>query len=162
MAKKRAENSKNILLFGAVGLILIIVAGVAYVQLFQKQGEQAYNTPSAEEVVKQYFESWDKKDWPNMYATISDGFKRIDPDAKDLATFRNFAGSQGIEGVSILGIKELSNDGTTASIEYSVEFTLLDSSTRQFSDTFTLKYKQGDIIPGWKMIHPYGSNVDTS
>lgn len=156
------KSNRNILLFGIAGLILVIVAGVAYVQLFQKQGEQAYNTPSAEEVVKQYFESWDKKDWPNMYAALSDGFKKIDQNATDLAAFRNFAGSQGIEGVSMLGIKEISNDGTTASIEYSVEFTLLDSSNRQFSDTFTLKYRQGDIIPGWKLIHPYGPNVDTS
>ncbi len=162
MVNERAESSKNILLFGAVGLILIIVAGIAYVQLFQKQGGQTYNTPSAEEVVKQYFESWDKKDWPNMYATISDGFKRIDPDAKDFTIFRNFTDSQGIEGVKILSIKEISDDGTTASIEYSVEFTLLDSSKRQFSDIFTLKYRQGDIIPGWKIIHPYGQNIDKS
>ncbi len=156
-------SERNILLFGLVGLILIIAAGIAYVQWFQKPADlQAYSTPSPEEVVRQYFESWNNKDWPNMYATLSDGFKKIDPDAKDMATFRSFASSQGIEGVNMLSIKETSNDGTTASVDYSVEFILGDGSTRPFSGSFTLKFRQGDIIPGWKMIHPYGPNVDTS
>ena len=96
-----------------------------------------------------------------MHATISDGFKRIDPNAKALATFKNFASAQGIEGVRILSVKEESNDGTTAIVDYSVEFTL-SSSRKQFSDKFTLKFRQGDIIPGWKLIHPYGLNIDTS
>ena len=114
------------------------------------------------EVVRQYFESWDKKDWPNMYATLSDGFKRIDPDAKDLASFRNFASSQGIDGVKVISINEESNDGTTAIVAYSVEFTLSDGSKQDFNDEFTLKFRQGDVIPGWKLIHPYGPNIDTS
>ncbi len=157
------KSNRNILLYGIAGLILIIAAGVAYVQLFQNPaGSQNYNVPLPEEVVRQYFESWNNKDWPNMYATISDGFKKIDPNAKDLAAFRNFASTQGIEGVNILGIKELSNDGSTASVSYSVEFVLSDSSKRKFDDTLTLKFRQGDIIPGWKLIHPYGPNIDTS
>ncbi len=162
MTKEQNKSSRNILLFGIIGLVLIIIAGVAYVQLFQKQEEQTYNMPSAKEVVSQYFESWDKKDWPNMYATLSDGFKKIDPNAKDLATFRNFASSQGIDGVNTLSIKEISNDGNTASVSYSAEFVLADGNKRSFDDTFTLKLRQGDIILGWKLIHPYGPNVDTS
>ncbi len=156
-------DNKNVLFFGIAGLILIIAAGVAYVQLFQGPGDSSgYNTPSPEEVARQYFVAWNDKDWPNMYATLSDGFKKIDPDAKDLATFRNFASSQGIESVNIISIKELSNDGTTASVSYSVEFVLTAGSKRKFDDTFTLKFRQGDIISGWKMIHPYGPNVDIS
>ena len=33
---------------------------------------------------------------------------------------------------------------------------------QNFSDKFSLKFGQGDIIPGWKLIHPYGENIDTS
>ena len=97
-----------------------------------------------------------------MYAVISDGFKKIDPNAKDLATFRNFASSQGIESINILNIEEKSNDETTAQVDYSIEFILSDSNKRPFSDKFTLKYRKGDVIQGWKLIHPYGENIDNS
>ncbi len=115
-----------------------------------------------EEVVRQYFTAWSNKDYVNMYATFSDGFKKIDSNAKDLTTFREFASSQGINGVNIINIKETSNDGETANVDYNVEFILADDTKRQFSDSFTLKFRQGDVIQGWKMIHPYGENVDTS
>ena len=151
-------KDKNLLLFAGI-FIVLVVGGLAY-QLLQPKPVD-YQVPSPQEVVRQYFESWNKKDWPNMHATISDGFKRIDPNAKALATFKNFASAQGIEGVRILSVKEESNDGTTAIVDYSVEFTL-SSSRKQFSDKFTLKFRQGDIIPGWKLIHPYGLNIDTS
>lgn len=150
-------------LYAAIGVfVVILIAGIGYIQLTQSTPENSYQIPGPEEVVRQYFESWSRKDWPNMYAAISDGFKKIDPNAKDLTGFRAYAGSQGIEGIKIISIKEESNDGTTASVAYSVEFTLTGNITRIFSDRFTLKYRQGDIIPGWKLIHPYGPNVDTS
>jgi hypothetical protein len=156
-----AKPKSNVVL-GAVVIAAVFVAGLIYVQ-FTKQNEVAdnYQVAPPEEVVRQYFTSWNNKDWPNMYAAISDGFKKIDPNAKDLATFRNFASAQGINGVNILSIKEVSNDGTTAGVTYSVEF-ILSGSRRSFSDRFTLKFRQGDIIPGWKMIHPYGPNIDTA
>lgn len=157
----KAKNSSSQLLWGIGILAIIIVGGIAYVQLTKPQ-PQDYQTPAPAEVVKQYFSSWNKKDWPNMYATLSDGFKKIDPNAKNLDAFRNFASSQGIDGVNILSIKEASNDGATASVSYSVEFVLPDGSKRSFSDRFTLKFRQGDIISGWKLIHPYGTNIDTS
>ncbi|MBI2578863.1 MAG: hypothetical protein HYW26_04075 [Candidatus Aenigmarchaeota archaeon] len=157
-----AKPKSNVVL-GAVVIAAVFVAGLIYVQ-FTKQNEVAdnYQVAPPEEVVRQYFTSWNNRDWPNMYATLSDGFKKIDPNAKDLAAFRNFASSQGIEGVNIISIKEESNDGTTASVVYSIEFTLSNGSKRPFSDRFTLKFRQGDIIPGWKLIHPYGPNIDTS
>ena len=159
---KPAKTSRKIILSGIAGLIAIIIVGVAYVQLTQPMSEQPYQTPKPEEVVRLYFESWGKNDWPNMYAAISDGFKRIDPNAKDLAAFRDFTISQDVEGVRIISINEESNDGGTASVSYSVEFVLSDGGKRKFDDTFTLKHQQGDIIPGWKLIHPYEPNVDAS
>lgn len=160
---KEAKKPTSNVMLGIAVIAAVFVIGLIYVQFTQQNSvADNYQVAAPEEVVRQYFESWDKKDWPNMYATLSDGFKKIDPDAKDLATFRSFAGSQGIEGVRILSIKEESNDGSTASVAYSVEFALSGGSTRPFSDRFTLKFRQGDIIPGWKMIHPYGTNVDTT
>ncbi|MDI6721436.1 MAG: hypothetical protein QMD85_03530, partial [Candidatus Aenigmarchaeota archaeon] len=101
-------SNRNILLAGTIVLILIISTGIIYVQ--SQPRERSYSVPPPEEVVRQYFESWNRKDWTNMYATLSDDFKKIDPDAKDMAAFRNFAGSQGIEGVRIISINEESND----------------------------------------------------
>ena len=157
-----AKPKANIVL-GAAIIAAVFVAGLIYIQ-FTKQNEVAdnYQVAPPEEVVRQYFTSWNNKDWPNMYATLSDGFKKIDPNTKDLATFRDFASSQGVEGIKIININEESDDGSAATVAYSVEFTLTDGSTRPFSDSFTLRFRQGDIIPGWKLIHPYGPNVDTS
>lgn len=156
-----AANPKSNVVLGIVIIAAIFVAGLIYIQ-FTKQNEVAdnYQIAPPEEIVKQYFTSWNNKDWPNMYATLSDGFKKIDTNAKDLATFRDFSSSQGIQGVNILSIKETSNDGTTANVDYSVEFILADGSKRPFNDRFTLKFRQGDVISGWKLIHPYGTNID--
>ncbi|MBI4170969.1 MAG: hypothetical protein HY514_04690 [Candidatus Aenigmarchaeota archaeon] len=161
MKAEKKQNSN--LMHGVVAIAAIFVIGLIYVQFTQQnQTADNYQVPAPKEVVSQYFTAWNSKDWPNMYATLSDGFKKIDPNAKDLATFRNFAGSQGIGSINILSIKETSNDGITASAEYSAEFVLSDGSRQKFGGTFTLKYRQGDIIPGWKLIHPYGPNIDTS
>ncbi len=161
MAGAGEATNRNAVLWGIIGLIVIIAVGVAYIQLTTTE-ENTYKVPEPDEVVRQYFESWARKDWPNMYATLSDGFKKIDPNAKDLAAFRDYASSQGIEEVNILSVEEKINDGTTAAVDYSVEFVLADKSKQKFDGTFTLKYRQGDIIPGWKMIHPYGNNIDDS
>ncbi len=154
-------SNKKILYFGLVTIILILVIGI-FIQNKKKSSDVFYTVPLPEEVVRQYFTAWSNKDYPNMYATLSDGFKKLEPTAKDLATFREFASSQGIEEIKIINIKEESNDGTTAQVDYSVEFILNNLEKRSFSGTFTLKYRQGDIIPGWKLTHPYGENVDVS
>jgi len=153
-------NKKKITLIAA--FLLFFMAGIAYISLLPKDEQPEYTIPSPEEVVKQYFASWGKKNYPDMYAVISDGFKRIEPTAKDLRAFKSYAESQGIEGVNILSVKEISNDGATASVDYSVEFSLSNGKKSEFDGTFALKYRQGDVISGWKMIHPYGDNIDAS
>src|SRR3989344_8949050 len=120
---KKEKTNKKILIIGLLAILLIIIIGVIFVKN-TKKSEEIYMTPEPEEVVRQYFTAWGNKNYPDMYAVISDGFKRIDTNAKDLTTFRDFASSQGIEEVNILNIKEKSNDGTTAEIYYSVEFIL--------------------------------------
>jgi hypothetical protein len=153
-----------------IALSLIVIQNMQNINLpgFSLLGSQEISQPTEysikkpEEVVRQYFESWDKKDYPNMYATLSDGFKRIDNNAKDLVAFRNFASSQGIDGVKIISVKESSNDGKAAIVEYKVEFIEADGSKQTFSDKFTLKLRNADVVQGWKLIHPYGENIDTS
>ncbi len=137
------------------------VAGFAFFAA-EEQSAPSYTFPKPEEVVQQYFESWNRKDYASMYSTFSDGFRKIDPNAETLEDFKNFVDSQGIAGVKIIGLKIASNNGITAGVDYSVEFTLADGSEQPFSGTYTLKFRTGDIIRGWKLIHPYGENIDTS
>ena len=165
--------NKKILFIGIGVIILVALIGIFTAN---KEEIQEYTSPSPEEVVKQYFVAWNDKRYQDMYATISDGFKRIDLNAKDLATFRNFASSHGIEGVNIISIEleSMTMDGMEveknmpgmpgmqAVVAYNVEFILVNGNKQPFSGTFTLKYRQGDVILGWKLIHPYGENVDTS
>ena len=96
-----------------------------------------------------------------MYSLISDGFKKLEPTANTPEKFAEYAMAQGIEGVRINSIGETSNDGKTASVDYDVEFTV-NGQAVPFSGTFTLKYRKDDKTPGWKLIHPYGKNIDTS
>src|SRR3989338_8769986 len=140
-------------------LLLIVLVGIGFVLTSQQNQTTNFKPSDPEQVVRQYFESWDKKDWPNMYSVISDGFKKIEPTARNLSDFKQYTESQGVEGVNILSIQEQTNDGRTAVVSYSVEFVLSDNK-QTFSDSFTLKFREADIIRGWKLIHPYGSNID--
>ncbi|MBI2134351.1 hypothetical protein HYU09_00025 [Candidatus Woesearchaeota archaeon] len=155
-------NKKNLAIISIFFIIFII--GIAYISVTEDDEIPDYQTPSPEKVVEQYFTAWNNKNYPDMYSTISDGFKKIEPTAKDLRAFKEYAESQHINDVRILSLKEASNDGKTAAVDYNVEFSFLDVVRRDypFSGTFTLKYRQGDVISGWKLIHPYGENIDAS
>ena len=152
-------GSKKLLFFGLVILAAVLIIGILTAD---RNKYKEYTFPGAKDVVNQYFSSWDKKDYPDMYATISDGFKKLEPTAKDLATFREYVDSQGINGVNIINIEEKSNDEKTASVDYSVKFKLSNGNEQSFNGTFTLKYREGDLIRGWKLVHPYGDKIDTS
>lgn len=153
-------TNKKILYTGLVILFVIFVTGIVWIN--SKPKTQNYSFPSPEKAVNQYFIAWNNKDYVNMYATFSDGFKKIEPTAKTLQDFKNYIDSQGIEKVEIKSIKEISNDGQTASVDYDVEFILSNGQKIPDQGTFTLKYRNADIIMGWKLIHPYGKKIDTS
>jgi len=155
---KNDATNKRILYSGLAVLFVIFVIGVIWTN--SRSTEVEYNFPGPEKVVEQYFSSWNNKDYTNMYATISDGFKKIEPTAITLKEFKNYVDSQGIQGVKILTIKEISNDGQTASVDYDVEFVLTNGQKTPFRGAFTLKYRK-DVIQGWKLIHPYGEKIDT-
>ena len=154
------KSDKKLILM--LAFAFFVAGGMIFISLSNGNANVEYEVPSPEEVVKQYFNAWSSKNYPDMYAAISDGFKKIEPTAKDLSTFKKYAESQGIDNVRILLIKEASNDGQTAAVDYSVEFLLSNGKKSQFGGTYTLKYRKGDIIPGWKLIHPYGENIDNS
>lgn len=96
-----------------------------------------------------------------MYSLISDGFKKIEPTAQTYESFEAFAKKQGIQGIRIKSIKEGLNDGETAAIDYDVIF-ISKGKEVPYQSTFTLRYRTNDQQPGWKLIHPYGNNIDTS
>lgn len=144
--------------------ILFLIAGIVYLGLnnASNKEEREYSPLPPIKVVEQYFTAWSSKNYPEMYSTISDGFKKIEPTAQDLRAFKEYAESQGIDNMRVLSIKEVSNDGQTAAVDYSVEFLLSDGKKNRFDGAYTLKYRKGDVIPGWKLIHPYGEKIDAA
>ena len=147
---------KQVILISIAVFVFVVAVGVILQTTENKQTE--YKFPGAAEVVKQYFESWGEKNWVEMYSTISDGFKKIEPTAQTLSDFRNYQKTQGIDHIHILSIKEKSSDGRVSVIDYSIE--LVANGSKNVSGSFTLKFRSGDIIQGWKITNPYGDKTD--
>lgn len=114
-----------------------------------------------EDAVSSYFKAWKNNDYQIMYNVISDGFKEIEPTASTLNAFKAYAESQNIENVNIISIKQTSSKGQISSVDYEVSF-IVNGKEIPFKGEYTLKYKPNDNISGWKLIHPYGENIDTS
>lgn len=112
-------------------------------------------------VVENYFKAWNSADYITMYNLISDGFKKIEPTAVSLNSFRDYAVAQGITKVVINKVTLKSNNGDKATVDYDVVF-ITNRKEIPFKGTFTLRYKPNDSQPGWKLIHPYGENIDTT
>ncbi|MBI2971811.1 MAG: hypothetical protein HYY37_05320 [Candidatus Aenigmarchaeota archaeon] len=145
-----------------MALVVILVSGC----VSQPAGQTKAYSPSLNpaEVVELYFASWDSKDYEMMYATISDGFKRIEPTAQTPEAFSAQMAKfyESAKSVQLVSDTETINDGATASIDYTIEIEKTDGMKTPFSGTYTLKYRSTDASPGWKLIHPYGKNVDIS
>lgn len=109
------------------------------------------------ENVRKYFEAWNQKDYATMYSLISEGFKKIEPTANTFDNFKKYASSQGIEGVRVNDVRVLVNDNKKSSVAYEIEYNI-KGEWKGFSGTYTLKLKEN----GWKLIHPYGENIDES
>ena len=107
---RQTENTKKHIL--TILFIILVIAGISYIAISNEEEKIEYTTPSPEKVVGQYFTEWDNKNYPDMYAAISDGFKKIEPTAKDLRAFKSYAESQGINSIEILSIKESSTKGS--------------------------------------------------
>lgn len=155
-------TNKRILYVGLTVIALFLFTSIIVINAKNKKSVEEYDFPSPEEVVSQYFTAWSNKDYPNMYSAISDGFKRIEPTATTFQDFKNYVNSQGIESIEITKIEETGNNGETAAVSYNVIFLLTSGQKTNYDGTFTLKYRKGDVIQGWKLIHPYGDKIDTS
>lgn len=114
---------------------------------------------SPQDSVQLYYQSLNNKDYAAMYSLISSGFKEIDPIAADFKTFENYMDKffDTSKGLEVVSVKETYNNGKKAAVEYIINI-ISSKGKQEFKSTFSLK-KQSD---GWKLIHPYGENIDTS
>lgn len=113
-----------------------------------------------EEVVVLYFQAWDDKQYEVMYSLVSEGFKQIEPTANTLDDFELYINSffETEKGINVIEAKEAYSTDTEAGVNYKIEIIRKDGAKREFSNAYTLKKRAN----GWKMIHPYGENIDTS
>ncbi len=136
----------------AIFFLLLFVAGCS-------NTENKSEKPAI--AVSRYFEAWNEKDYTTMYNLMSDGFKSLELTAATFDKFKAYAESQGIDKIETISIAETSNDGKQATVDYNIKF-IIKGKEMPFKGTYTLKYKKEDIVPGWKLIHPYGDNIDTT
>ena len=171
--KSESEKKKIVYLLFLIILIAIFLMGFYLIEnksnnqeiltgneeQIEDFNEYSVSPQNPEEVVRTYFGAWNHKDYPVMYNQLSDGFKKIDPIAKDLESFSNYINSyfDSASEVILKSFKETINDGTTATVDYAI-IMKLNSGDKEFSSTYTLKKREN----GWKLIHPYGENIDTS
>ena len=113
-----------------------------------------------EQVVSLYFQAWNDEKYEIMYSLISDGFKKIEPTAK---TFEDFKANMEkfydtANNIRLLDPKEEYQNDREAGVSYKIEIENKDGTKKDFSSTYTLKKRTN----GWKLIHPYGKNIDTT
>ena len=159
----KARNLLFIFLF-----IVVFVSACAKTQQEQQPIQKLIQTVSAEDVssltpeqvVILYFQAWNDKRYDVMYSLLSDGFKQIEPTAKTFDDFKTYIEKfyDNALGVSIIEAKESYKTEKEAGVEYKIEITRKDGTKREFESTYTLKKRAN----GWKLIHPYGENIDTT
>ena len=61
-------------------------------------------------------------------------------------------------GVKVIEAKESYKNEKEAGVDYKIEITKKDGTKREFESAYTLKKRTN----GWKLIHPYGQNIDAN
>ena len=124
-----------------------------------------------QQIVTLYFQSWNNKQYDIMYSLISDGFKQIEPTAKTFEDFKSYMSKffDTSAGVNVVSAKEAYKNEKEAGIDYKIEITNKDGTKKEFASTYTLKKRVSNAseptrsqVTGWKLIHPYGQNIDTT
>ena len=147
----------------------------------QQQLQQTIPTVSSEDisvltpeqVVILYFQAWNDEQYDVIYSLISDGFKQIEPTAKTFNDFKSYMEKfyDTALGVRVLEAKESYSTDKEAGVDYKIEITRKDGTKREFSSVYTLKKRASNAserertrsqVTGWKLIHPYGENIDTT
>jgi len=155
-------------LFIFLFFILLLNACTKTQQVQQQAIQKTVPTVSAEDVsaltpeqvVILYFQAWNDEQYDVMYSLISDGFKQIEPTAK---TYDDFKANMEkfydtALGVRIVEAKESYKTDKEAGVDYKIEITRKDGTKKEFSSIYTVKKRAN----GWKLIHPYGENIDTT
>ena len=147
---------------------IVLINACAKTQQEQQTTQKPIQTISAEDVsiltpkqvVTLYFESWNNKQYDVMYSLISDGFKKIEPTAKTFEDFKIYMSKfyDTALGVRVVDAKESYKNDKETGVDYKIEITNKDVTKKEFSSTYTLKNRSN----GWKLIHPYGQNIDTT
>ena len=159
---------KNLLFF-ILFFILFVNACAPKTQQTQQQiiqkpvqtvSAEDVSTLTPEQVVILYFQAWNDEQYDVMYSLISDGFKQIEPTAKTFKDFKSYMEKfyDTSLGVSIVEAKESYRTEKEAGVNYKIEITNKDNTKKELSSTYTLKKRAN----GWKLIHPYGENIDTT
>ena len=156
-------------------ILLFVLSSTLFINACAKQPEtqqqisqKSVSTVSAgdvskltpEQVVALYFQSWNDEQYDVMHSLISDGFKQIEPTAKTFKDFKSYMEKffETSSGVKVLEAKESYQNEKEAGVNYKIEITNKDGAKKEFSSTYTLKKR----VNGWKLIHPYGKNIDTT
>ena len=148
--------------------ILFINARAKTQQLQQQTIQKPIQTVSAEnvavltpeQVVSLYFQAWNDEKYDIMYSLISDGFKKIEPTAKTFEDFKAYISKfyDTSAGVNIVSAKEEYKNEKESGVNYKIEIIGKDGNKKEFNSTYTIKKRTN----GWKLIHPYGQNIDTT
>ena len=159
---------KKSLIFLFLFIVIFVNACAKNQQIQQQTIQKTIPTVSSEDVsvltpeqvVILYFQVWNDEQYNVMYSLISDGFKQIEPTAKTFEDFKAYMEKfyDTALGVSIIEAKESYKNEKEAGIEYKIEIIKKDNSKKEFSSAYTLKKRAN----GWKLIHPYGENIDTT
>ena len=159
--------------------LLTIVFTIACAKTQQQTTQKSIQTVSAEDVpaltpeqvVTLYFQAWNDEQYDVMYSIISDGFKKIEPTAITFEDFKLYMEKfyDTASGVRIIKAKEDYKNEKEAGVDYKIEITNKDGTKKEFASTYTLKKKTSNAseltrsqVTGWKLIHPYGQNIDTT
>ena len=112
------------------------------------------------EAVRLYFEAWNSKQYDVMYSLISDGFKQIEPTAKTFNDFKSYMSKfyDTSAGVNVVDVETQYENDKESGVNYKIKLIGRDGAKKEFSSTYTLKKRAN----GWKLIHPYGENIDTT
>ena len=172
---KKTKKLLTVFLF----FILLLNACVKNQQAQQQTTQKTIQTASSgdvskltpEQVVILYFQAWNDEQYDVMYSLISDGFKQIEPTAKTFDDFKSYMAKfyETSLGVKVIEAKETYQTGKESGVEYKIEITNKDGTKKEFSSTYTLKKRASNAseptrsqVTGWKLIHPYGQNIDTT
>jgi len=140
-------------------IIMLVMSAFFIYGCTNGNNERQIRDMNPQEIVTLYYASFNNKEFRTMYTLISDGYKEIEPTAKTYEDFEKEMKKyfDSASGMKLQSVKEISNDGSTAVVDYKLEL-YLNSGLKVLDSSFTLKKREN----GWKLIHPYGDKIDTA